>query len=37
MEMEGMLARIVVVEDDFDDLVVFKDEGIGVDSVNGWI
>ena len=34
VEMEGMFARVVVVDDDFDDIVLLEDKGIGVGAVN---
>lgn len=37
MKMEGMFAGIVVVEDDFDDLILLKYEGIGMRAVNFWV
>lgn len=37
VKMEGVLARIVVVKNDFDDLVLLEDEGVGVRGVDGGI
>ena len=37
VEVEGVLARVVVVEDDFDDLVLLEDEGVGVGGVDGGV
>lgn len=37
VEMEGVLSGVVVVEDDFDDLVGAQDEGVGVDAIDGWV
>lgn len=34
MEVEGVFAGVVVVEDDFDDLVLAEDEGVGVGTVD---
>lgn len=35
VEVEGMAAAVVVVEDDFDNFVSLQDEGIRVDAVDG--
>lgn len=37
VEMEGVAAGVVVVEDDFNDFVFLEDEGVGVDAVDGGI
>lgn len=37
VEMEGVFSGIVVVEDDFDDLVVAEDELVGVRAVYGGV
>lgn len=34
MKVEGMFASVVIVEDDLDDLILAKDEGIGVGTVD---
>ena len=34
VQVEGVFARVVVVEDDFDDLVLGEDEGVGVGAVD---
>ena len=37
MQVEGVAASVVVVEDDVDDLVAFEDEGVAVGRVDGGI
>lgn len=37
VQMERMLAGVVVVEYEFDDLAMRKDEGVGVFSVDSWV
>ena len=37
MEMEGMFACVIVVEDDFYNVVVLQDVGVGVDAVDGGV
>lgn len=37
MQVERMLPGVIVVEDDLDDLILLKDEGIGIITVNGRI
>lgn len=37
VKVEGVLARVIVVEDDFDDLVLLEDEGVGVGGVDGGV
>ncbi len=37
VQVEGMTAGVVVVEDDVDDLVAFEDKGVGVGGVDGGI
>ena len=34
MKMEGVLSRVVVIENDFDDLILGEDEGVGVVAVD---
>lgn len=37
VQMEGMLTGVVVVQHDFNDLVFFQDEGVGVGTVGQWV
>ena len=37
VEVEGVFAWVVVVEDDLDDLVLLEDEGVGVGGVDGGV
>lgn len=37
MQMKRMLPGIIVIKDDLDDLIFFKDECIGVIAINGRI
>ena len=37
MEVEGMFAWVVVVQDDLNDLVVGEYKGICVDAIDGWV
>lgn len=37
VEVEGMTAGVIVVEDDFDDLVFLENESVGVDAVDGGV
>lgn len=37
VEVEGVFAVVVVVEDYFDNLVLLKDKGVGVDAVDGGV
>jgi hypothetical protein len=35
VEMEGVFAGVVIVDDDLDDFALLKDEGVGVCAVDG--
>ena len=37
MQVEGVTAGVVVVDDDVDDLVAFEDEGVGIGGVDGGV
>ena len=37
VQVEGVTAGVVVVDDDVDDLVAFEDEGVGIGGVDGGI
>lgn len=34
VEVKGVLARVCIVEDDFDDFVLLENEGVGVDAID---
>ena len=37
MEMEGVFARVVVVDDDVNDLALVEDKSVGVGGVYFWL
>ena len=37
VQVEGVLARVEVVDDDVDDLVLLQDERVRVGAVDGWV